>query len=84
MTAISPQSEPRTDLAAMSIRELLAELTRLQDRANAEPAGHGTWSLPGQTHRRAELERRERRILAELHRRRPTHPDDTTFSGAAT
>jgi len=35
MTAVSPQREPRTDLAAMSIRELLAELTRLQDRANA-------------------------------------------------
>lgn len=68
----------------MSIRELLAELTRLQDRANAEPAGHGPWSLPGQTHRRAELERRERRILAELHRRRPTSPDGTTVSGTAT
>lgn len=84
MTAVSPRRESETDLAAMSIRELLAELTRLQDRANAEPAGHGPWSLPGQTHRRAELERRERRILAELQRRRPTSPDDTNFTGATT
>jgi hypothetical protein len=66
----------------MSVRELLAELKRLQDRANAEPAGQGSRTLPGQTHRRAELERRERRIMAELDRRRARNHGDITPSGA--
>ncbi|WP_156023212.1 hypothetical protein [Terracoccus sp. 273MFTsu3.1] len=53
----------------MSVRELVAELARLQDRANSELIGQGGRVLPGQVHRRAELERRERYVTAELARR---------------
>lgn len=37
----------------MTVRELLAELTRLQDRANGEPACRGPRALPGQVYGRA-------------------------------
>jgi hypothetical protein len=50
----------------MSIRELIVELQLLQDRQDHESAVSGSRPLPGQTQRRALLERRERQIVAEL------------------
>ena len=70
-----PSSELREEMAALSVRELLAELARLQDRANSELIGQGGRMLPGQVHRRAELERRERYITAELARRHTAGPE---------
>jgi hypothetical protein len=69
-TGKQPAHELRQELEAMTVRELVAELARLQDRANSELIAQGGRMLPGQVHRRAELERRERYVTAELARRR--------------
>jgi hypothetical protein len=53
----------------MTIRELIAELVRLQDMVDRDAAANGYRPIPGQMHRRAELQRRERRITRELDRR---------------
>jgi hypothetical protein len=70
MTAeLHPLDSESPVLEAMSIRELIAELTRLQDRIDRDAASNGYRPVPGQMHRRAELQRRERHILRELDRR---------------
>ncbi|GAB3878591.1 hypothetical protein [Terrabacter terrigena] len=56
-------------LESMTIRELIAELVRLQDMIDRDAASNGYRPIPGQMHRRAELQRRERRITRELDRR---------------
>ncbi|NUO33557.1 MAG: hypothetical protein HOQ27_00565 [Dermatophilaceae bacterium] len=56
-------------LESMTIRELIAELARLQDMIDRDAASNGYRPVPGQMHRRAELMRRERRITRELDRR---------------
>ena len=56
-------------LESMTIRELIAELARLQDMIDRDAASNGYRPIPGQMHRRAELQRRERRIQRELDRR---------------
>jgi hypothetical protein len=66
VSALGRESEA---LRHMSIGELVAELTILQDRQYHESPMSGHRPLPGQTQRRAALERRERRIVAELERR---------------
>lgn len=58
---------PVTDL---SIRELLAELTRVEDRLREQAHHAGPHPLPGQVSREASLRRRERALLAELRLRR--------------
>ena len=55
-----------SDLAAMSVRELLAELTRVEDRLNSERAALGYRANP----EIARLQRRMRAISAQLHQRR--------------
>jgi len=57
-------------LREFSVRELLAELTHLQDRINHGAASGGYEHAPGQTSRLAGLRRREHRVVAELRRRR--------------
>ena len=59
-------------LTQLTVRELIAALVNLQDRLNHDAASGGYQHLPGQTHRRAALLQRERRIVAELRRRRTT------------
>lgn len=67
--SVHPPDDDVTPLESMSTRELLAELARLQDRLERDATAGGYRPLPGQMHRRAELERRERRIARELERR---------------
>ena len=59
-------------LTKLTVRELIGALVHLQDRLNHDAASGGDQHLPGQTHRRAALLQRERRIVAELRRRRTT------------
>ena len=68
-TELHPLDSETPSLESMSIRELIAELTRLQDRMDRDAASNGYRPVPGQMHRRAELQRRERRIVRELDRR---------------
>ena len=56
-------------LGQLTVRELIAALVNLQDRLNHDAASGGYQHLPGQTHRRAALLQRERKIVAELRRR---------------
>jgi len=58
------------DPAALSVRELLTELSHLQDRINHDAAAGSYQHLPGQTRRRAALQRREQTIITELRQRR--------------
>lgn len=60
------------DLAAMTIRELLAELSRVEDRLNSQRAAAGYHANP----EIARLQRRMRAISAQLHERRSKHDDD--------
>lgn len=69
----SPGSQAQgQDLEAMTVRELLAELARLQDRLRAESTNAPP--LPGQMARRAAVRRQERAIQRELHTRSPADP----------
>ena len=61
-------------LESMTIDELVAELSRLQDRMHGDAASIGYRPHAGYMHRRAELERRERRIMRELERRYAAAP----------
>jgi hypothetical protein len=77
---------PSDELAAMSESELAAELARVEDRLRQEAAVTGYRPSPGQMHRRAELQRREHQVAAELRRRQasdhpaPSHPGSDTAS----
>lgn len=61
-----------SDLEAMTIRELLGELTRVEDRLNGQRAAVGYQASP----EIARLQRRMRAISAELHERRSKHEAD--------
>ncbi len=65
---------PADALAALSVREMIAELSNLQGRLNRDAAGGGYRKLPGQTRRRAALVHREHQIVSELRRRRSPVP----------
>lgn len=73
---ISPELAPEYDgpahLSQMTIRELIGELARLQDRRRHDAAACGYQPMPGQTARTAAILRREQQISAELRRRRGT------------
>ncbi len=73
-TTPSKSPAPADALAALSVRELIAELTNLQGRLNHDAAGGGYQKLPGQTRRRAALVHREHQIVSELRRRRSPVP----------
>jgi hypothetical protein len=73
-TTPSKSPAPADALAALSVRELIAELTNLQGRLNHDAAGGGYQKLPGQTRRRAALVQREHQIVSELRRRRSPVP----------
>lgn len=73
-TTPSKSPAPADALAALSVRELIAELTNLQGRLNQDAAGGGYQKLPGQTRRRAALVQREHQIVSELRRRRSPVP----------
>ena len=66
---LHPLDREAPSLESMTIRELIAELVRLQDMVDRDAAANGYRPIPGQMHRRAELQRRERRITRELDRR---------------
>jgi len=70
----SQSPAPADALAALSVREMTAELTNLQGRLNRDAAGGGYQKLPGQTRRRAALVHREHQIVSELRRRRSPVP----------
>ena len=70
----SKSPAPADPLAALTVRELIAELSNLQDRLNHDAAGGGYQKLPGQTRRRAALVQQEHQIVSELRRRRSTVP----------
>lgn len=57
-------------MTELSIRELLAELTRVEDRLREQAHHAGPRPLPGQVSREAALRRRERSLLSELRSRR--------------
>lgn len=57
-------------LTQLTIRELIAELTRVEDRLREDAHHAGPRPLPGQVSREAALRRRERLLLAELAARR--------------
>ncbi|XAS75703.1 hypothetical protein V3G39_13720 [Dermatophilaceae bacterium Sec6.4] len=57
-------------LAGLSIRELLRDLTMLQDRVTADGATYGYRPSPGGVRRRAVIRARERAITDELRHRR--------------
>jgi hypothetical protein len=69
---IAEEHRPVTEL---SIRELLAELTRVEDRLREQAHHVGPHPLPGQVSREAALRRRERSLLAELRSRRDAGPE---------
>ena len=73
--------EPEADLAHMSIRELVLELARTEDRLREERIS-GSRPLPGQTARCAELRRHERRLRAELAQRREQADEHSEAPGA--
>ncbi|XAS75004.1 hypothetical protein V3G39_10020 [Dermatophilaceae bacterium Sec6.4] len=62
------------DLTGLSIRELLQDLTRLQNTVSADAAASGYRPSPGGVARRAALRQREETITQELHRRRQHEP----------
>lgn len=66
---LHPLDDQAAALESMTTDELVAELARLQDRMYADAASSGYRPHAGYMHRRAELERRERRIVRELERR---------------
>jgi hypothetical protein len=66
---LHPLDNEAPSLESMTIRELIAELSRLQDMIDRDAASNGYRPVPGQMHRRAELQRRERRVQRELDRR---------------
>ncbi|GAB2754594.1 hypothetical protein GCM10027039_11150 [Terrabacter koreensis] len=66
---LHPLDREAPSLESMTVRELIAELARLQDMVDRDAASNGYRPIPGQTHRRAELQRRERHITRELDRR---------------
>jgi hypothetical protein len=57
-------------LSQLTARELIAELTRVEDRLREDAHHAGPRPLPGQVSREAALRRRERVLLAELAARR--------------
>ena len=73
--------EPEADLAHMSVRELVLELARTEDRLREERTS-GSRPLPGQTARCAELRRHERRLRAELAQRREKGDEHGEAPGA--
>lgn len=75
---LHPLDDQAAALESMTTDELVAELARLQDRIHADAASSGYRPHAGYVHRRAELERRERRIMRELERRSgaTTQPED--------
>jgi hypothetical protein len=75
---IHPLDERARALDAMSIRELIAELALLQERIDRDAAAGGYRPVPGQVHRRAELERRERQVVRELDRRHAANHEHLT------
>ena len=62
-------------LSELTVKELLAELTRVEDRLREQAHHAGPRPLPGQVSREAALRRRERLLLAELSSRRAASPD---------
>ncbi|XAS74885.1 hypothetical protein V3G39_09385 [Dermatophilaceae bacterium Sec6.4] len=70
----APSTPEVRALAGFSIRELLQDLTTLQDRVSADAAAHGYRSSPGGVARRAVIRKRERAITDELRHRRSTSP----------
>lgn len=58
------------DLLTLSVRELLVELARVEDRLREEVTSSGGRPLPGQIRRQGALRRTARLISAELSRRR--------------
>lgn len=78
---------PSDELERMSESELAAELARVEDRLRQEASVTGYRPSPGQMHRRAELQRREHQVAAELRRRQasdhpaPSHPAPDTVAG---
>ncbi len=66
----TPSAPEIAALAGLSIRELLQDLTILQDRVSADAAAHGYQPSPGGVRRRAVIRTRERAITDELRHRR--------------
>ena len=72
-------SHPLTEL---TVRELLAELTRVEDRLREQAHHAGPRPLPGQVSREAALRRRERLLLTELAARRASFADQQVQTAA--
>ncbi|KRF41970.1 hypothetical protein ASH01_18005 [Terrabacter sp. Soil811] len=68
--AIDVSTDEFHPLAELTVRDLLAELTRVEDRLREQAHHAGPRPLPGQVSREAALRRRERLLLAELAARR--------------
>lgn len=76
--AQEPGSKPDpASVADVRLRDLMNELSRIQDRLTAEGRATGARPSPGSNRRRAELLRRERDVIRQL-RARPDRP--TTMS----
>ena len=65
----------------LTIRELAAELARVEDRLRDQAHHAGPNPLPGQVSREAALRRRERALLAELRVRRSGRTAQTAGQG---
>jgi hypothetical protein len=75
---VSDEYRPVNEL---SIRELVAELARVEDRLRDQAHHAGPHPLPGQVSREAALRRRERALLAELRVRRSGPSAQTAAQG---
>ncbi|KRF40985.1 hypothetical protein ASG96_09325 [Terrabacter sp. Soil810] len=67
-------------LTQLTVRELVAELTRVEDRLREDAHHAGPRPLPGQVSREAALRRRERVLLAELAARRQRQSSEESLA----
>lgn len=81
---VSVFTEDHRAVTDLSIRELLAELTRVEDRLREQAHHAGPHPLPGQVSREASLRRRERALLAELRLRRADPAAGEPHAGSQT
>ena len=81
--AIGVSTDESHPLTELTVRELLAELTRVEDRLREQAHHAGPRPLPGQVSREAALRRRERLLLTELAARRASLADQQLQTAAA-
>jgi hypothetical protein len=78
--AVDVTVDDSRSLAQLTVRDLIAELTRVEDRLREEAHHAGPRPLPGQVSREASLRRRERVLLAELAARRQRQSSEESLA----